>query len=136
MTQIGYSVAFDCYNCVKWEEYWCDIDDQTSYDEMINDIKYAAREYGGGSAYIYDSDGELIETWTVAARPAAIYHYGDKVSFLLDGITYEGVIEIVDRFGTFFDNSEPYYDIYTIIQEKKTLVKHVRQSCIRRANNV
>ena len=127
MAEVGYSVTFDCYDCVKWEEYWCDIDDQASYNEMINDIKYAAREYGGGSVYIYDSDGELIETWTIAARPIAIYHVDDTVSFLLDGEKYIGTIAIVDVFGTFFDNSEPYYDIY--IQEKNVLVKHVRQKC-------
>ena len=136
MTEAGYSVTFDCYDCVKWEEYWCDIDNQDSYNEMINDIKYAAREYGGGSAYIYDGDGELIETWTIAPRPAAIYQQGEEVSFLLDGKLYNGIIEIVDKFGTFFDNSEPYYDIYAVIQERKTLVKHVRQSCVRRVNNV
>jgi len=132
MTEAGYSVTFDCYDCVKWEEYWCDIDNQDSYNEMISDIKYAAREYGGGSVYIYDGDGELIETWTIAARPVAIYHINDIVSFLLDGEKYIGTIAIVDALGTFFDNSEPYYDIY--IQEKNVLVKHVRQSVIRKVD--
>jgi len=132
MSMANYSVSFDCYESTHWDEYQCNFADTASYNEMINDIKYAAREFGGGSVYIYDEDGECVETWTIAARPAAIYHRGEKVSFLLDGIVYEGIIEIVDEFGTFFDNSEPYYDIYICVQEKKVLVKHVRQSCIRR----
>lgn len=134
MTQAGYSVTFDCNDHFCWEEFWCDIDDTNSYNEMINDIKYAAREYGGGNVYIYDSDGELFEELNIFKRPAAIYKYGDKVSFLLDKTSYEGTIEIVDAFGTFFDNSQPHYDIYTIIKGEKVLVKHVPQSYIRRIN--
>lgn len=132
MSMVNYSVNFNCYESTHWDEYQCNFADAASYNEMINDIKYAARELGGGSVYIYDEDGEFIETWTIAARPIAIYHQGEKVSFLLDGVVYEGIIEIVDEFGTFFDNSEPYYDIYIHTQEEKILVKHIRQSCIRR----
>ena len=132
MSMANYSVSFDCYESTHWDEYQCDFADAASYNEMINDIKYAARELGGGSVYIYDEDEECVETWTIAARPAAIYHVNDTVSFLLDGEKYVGTIEIVDAFGTYFDNSEPYYDIH--IQEKNLLVKHVRQSCIRKVH--
>ena len=134
MSIANYSVSFDCYESTHWDEYQCDFADTASYNEMINDIKYAARELGGGSVYIYDEDGECVETWTIAAHPVAIYHRGEEVSFLLDGVVYKGIIEIVDEFGTFFDNSEPYYDIWITLQEKKVLVKHVRQSVIRREN--
>lgn len=133
MSMANYSVNFDCYESTHWDEYQCNFADAESYNEMIDDIKYAARELGGGSVYIYDEDGEYVETWTIAARPAAIYHIGDMISFLLDGEKYVGTIEIVDAFGIYFDNSEPYYDIY--IQEKNLLVKHVRQSCIRKVVN-
>ncbi len=61
-----------------------------------------------------------------------LYDYDDKVSFSLDGKEYTGIIAIVDKFGTFFDNSEPYYDIWITLQERKILVKHVRQSAIRK----
>lgn len=59
------------------------------------------------------------------------YHINDKVSFFFDGKEYVGTIAIVDAFGIFFDNSEPYYDIYIKLQENKILVKHVPQSAIR-----
>lgn len=65
-----------------------------------------------------------------------LYNIDDVVFFLLDGKEYTGIIAIVDRFGTFLDNSEPYYDIYITIQKEKILVKHIRQSCIiRKVNN-
>ena len=134
MSMTNYSVSFDCYESAHWDEYQCDFADAASYNEMVNDIKYAAREFGGGSVYIYDEDGECVETWTIAARPVAIYHVDDKVSFLLDGEKYIGVIAIVDAFGTFFDNSEPYYDIYINNQERRVLVKHIPQNAIRREN--
>lgn len=131
MSMVNYSVSFDCYESAHWDEYQCDFADAVSYNEMVNDIKYAARELGGGSVYIYDEDGECVETWTIAARPAAIYCVDDEVSFLLNGEKHIGVIAIVDAFGTFFDNSEPYYDIYA---NKRVLVKHIPQSVIRRKN--
>lgn len=61
-----------------------------------------------------------------------LYDYDDRVSFSIDGEDYTGIIEIIDRFGYFFDNSEPYYDIY--IKEHNLLVKHVPQSCIRKVH--
>ena len=57
-----------------------------------------------------------------------LYNYGDEVSFFFDRINYTGTIEIIDRFGYFFDNSEPYYDIYIMYGEEKILVKHIPQS--------
>lgn len=59
-----------------------------------------------------------------------LYDYDDKVSFSFDGKEYIGIIAIVDKFGTFFDNSEPYYDIWITLEEQKILVKHVPQSNI------
>ena len=61
-----------------------------------------------------------------------LYDYDDRVSFSIDGKDYTGTIEIIDRFGYFFDNSEPYYDIY--IEEHNLLVKHVPQSLIRKVD--
>lgn len=59
-----------------------------------------------------------------------LYDYGDEVSFSFEGKNYTGIVEIIDKFGTFFDNSEPYYDIF--MEEHNILVKHVPQSLIRR----
>lgn len=67
-------------------------------------------------------------------QPTASYKIDDKVSFIFDGKEYEGIIAIVDAFGIFFDNSEPYYDIYIKLQKQKILVKHVPQSCMKRIN--
>lgn len=61
-----------------------------------------------------------------------LYNYGDKVSFPFDGKDYTGTIEIIDKFGCFFDNSEPYYDIY--MKEHNILVKHMPQSSIRKVD--
>jgi len=61
-------------------------------------------------------------------RPQVLYNYGDKVSFIFDGIEYVGTIGVIDRFGIFFDDSEPYYDID--MPKEKIFVKHVPQSSI------
>ncbi len=70
MSMANYSVVFDCYEHAHWDEYLCDFADAASYNEMIDDIHYAARELGGGSVYIYNENEECVETWTIAARPA------------------------------------------------------------------
>lgn len=68
------------------------------------------------------------------------YDYGDVLVFHMnevknwDGETVleeqdiEGVVEIVDRNGTFEQNEEPSYDLYN--KERNTLFKHIRQSAI------
>ena len=69
------------------------------------------------------------------------YKRGDKVLFhvpkvvAFDGkeihpeMDIEGVIEIVDAFGTFEQHDEPSYDIYSA--EKNVLYKHLVQSLIK-----
>ncbi len=59
------------------------------------------------------------------------YHINDCISFILDEKEYTGTIAIVDKFGTFLDNSQPYYDIYIMYGEEKILVKHIPQSSIK-----
>ena len=58
-----------------------------------------------------------------------IYNYGDKVSFYIDEKEYVGTVEIIDRFGYFFDNSQPYYDIF--IESQNLLVKHVGENALK-----
>jgi hypothetical protein len=137
MSEKMYNIYFEAHGDIifDWKEYWCDIDDPAAEKEMIEDIKYALREAGGGEALIYDEEGELMERLNVCPRPTAIYKIGDKVSFVLEDKTYLGTIGIVDAFGTFFDNSEPYYDIDIEIDGTPIFVKHVPQNCIRRVND-
>ena len=53
------------------------------------------------------------------------YERGDFVEFGWNGEVLQGVIEIVDAYGTFEQNEEPSYDIGV---EGKGLYKHVRES--------
>ena len=56
------------------------------------------------------------------------YIYGDKVKFRFGEEILTGVVEIVDRYGTFEQNDEPSYDLYR--KENNTLYKHVRESLV------
>ena len=129
MANLRYDVEYDYTDGrYGWEHYTVLSED--NYAEMIHNIKFALQQCGGGTATIY-LDGEYIDEVSACGTAPVRYEVGDTVSFLLDETLYIGTIDIVDAFGTFFDNSEPYYDIYVNIQEKRVLVKHVRQSCIR-----
>ena len=59
------------------------------------------------------------------------YEKGDVVKFQFSEAmdTLEGMVEIVDRYGTFEQNEEPSYDIYRF--ENNTLYKHVRESMVK-----
>ena len=61
------------------------------------------------------------------------YNYGDKVKFTLDNITYSGTIYIIDRFGTFEDNSDVSYDIMVEDwgpKHKECLFKHITEKLV------
>ena len=59
--------------------------------------------------------------------PLLKYKRGDVVTFrFVENEQLEGMIEIVDRYGTFEQNDEPSYDIYRF--SDNTLYKHVRES--------
>ena len=53
------------------------------------------------------------------------YTEGDRVQFTFDGQVKTGPVEIVDEYGTFFDDSDVSYDI--LIEEENTLYKHIRE---------
>ena len=58
------------------------------------------------------------------------YERGDVVRFEFgEAGVLEGMVEIVDRYGTFDQNEEPSYDLYRF--EDNTLYKHVRESLTR-----
>ena len=57
-----------------------------------------------------------------------IYKEGQIVKFKINNIIKEGIIFIVDKYGTFEQNKEPSYDI--MVTEENTLYKHIIQSMI------
>lgn len=67
------------------------------------------------------------------------YSYGDKVQFTLDGEDYEGTIYIIDKYGTFEDDSDVSYDVMVISDKFKSefnpngecLFKHLNEKLIK-----
>lgn len=64
------------------------------------------------------------------SMPGPKYKKGDVVRFKFfdDREPFEGMVEIVDAYGTFEQNEEPSYDIYKF--DNNTLYKHVRESLV------
>lgn len=56
------------------------------------------------------------------------YTYGDTVSFEINGVTKVGTIEIIDAYGTFFDDSDVSYDI--LVPDENCLYKHFPESTV------
>ena len=56
------------------------------------------------------------------------YNYGDVVEFHCDDKIKIGVIAIIDKYGTFFDNSDVSYDILN--KDEHMLYKHFREDYI------
>ena len=57
------------------------------------------------------------------------YDYGDIVKFNIgENEQRTGVVAIIDRYGTFFDNSDVSYDILN--KEENMLYKHFREDFI------
>lgn len=56
------------------------------------------------------------------------YKYGDRVCFDIEEQTKQGVVAIVDSYGTFEQDLEPSYDI--LIKEENTLYKHIRETFV------
>jgi hypothetical protein len=54
-----------------------------------------------------------------------------KVEFEFNGVQLrEGVVYVVDKYGTFFDKSDVSYDIY--VEEENMLYKHINEKYVRR----
>ena len=64
------------------------------------------------------------------AMPGPKYKKGDVVRFKFfeDKEPLEGMVAIVDAYGTFEQNEEPSYDIYKF--DNNTLYKHIRESLV------
>lgn len=66
------------------------------------------------------------------------YNYGDEVSFKLGDKIYSGNIYIIDKYGTFEDDSDVSYDIMVkdekyidnVNTEGKCLFKHINERLI------
>ena len=50
----------------------------------------------------------------------------EKVTFILNGSTKVGTVYIIDKFGTFFDDTDVSYDI--MVEEDNCLYKHIREN--------
>lgn len=62
------------------------------------------------------------------------YNYEEEVKFEIieNGITKikTGTIAIIDKYGTFFDNSDVSYDVMVIEDEGRCLYKHINEKFI------
>ena len=62
------------------------------------------------------------------------YNYGDKVIVTFDGDEYVGTIKIIDKHGTFFDESDVCYDVLlnNFGGHEQCLVKHINERSVRK----
>lgn len=56
------------------------------------------------------------------------YKIGDNVSFTLEKEIKQGEIYIVDKYGTFEDDSDVSYDIF--VKSDNVLYKHVKETML------
>ena len=83
-------------------------------------------------------DDSLDARYENPALGHPLYTYGDVLQFEVGPLKdwngnlvreremVEGVVEIVDAYGTFEQDEEPSYDLYS--KERKMLYKHIRES--------
>lgn len=57
------------------------------------------------------------------------FKIGDKVSFKLEDKTITGEIHIIDPYGTFEDDSDVSYDIFS--ESENCLFKHINETLVR-----
>lgn len=56
------------------------------------------------------------------------YQYGNLVKFELNGEIKEGIVYIIDKYGTFEDDSDVSYDI--LVGNENCLYKHINEKYI------
>lgn len=63
------------------------------------------------------------------------FNYEDIVEFEIDGKKLTGEIQVIDRWGTFFDDSDVSYDILVKNDPKfggeSCLYKHISEKCVK-----
>lgn len=57
------------------------------------------------------------------------YQYGNLVKFELNGEIKEGTVYIIDKYGTFEDDSDVSYDI--LVGNENCLYKHINEKYIK-----
>ena len=58
------------------------------------------------------------------------FDYNEEVEFTIDGKTKVGKIYIIDKYGTFFDNSDVSYDV--MVESENILYKHISEKCVKK----
>lgn len=58
------------------------------------------------------------------------FDFDEEVAFTVDGKEKVGKIFIIDKFGTFFDDSDISYDI--LVESENTLYKHISEKRVRK----
>lgn len=56
------------------------------------------------------------------------FNLNDVVSFSLCGKKKQGIIYIIDKYGTFFDKTDVSYDIF--VEEENMLYKHINENFV------
>lgn len=56
------------------------------------------------------------------------YKFGDIVKVKFGGTEFTGAVAIIDRYGTFFDDSDVSYDILN--KEENMLYKHINEKYV------
>lgn len=58
------------------------------------------------------------------------FDFDEEVAFTVDGKEKVGKIFIIDKFGTFFDDSDVSYDI--LVESENALYKHISEKRVRK----
>lgn len=58
------------------------------------------------------------------------FQYGNLVKFELNGEVKEGIVYIIDEYGTFEDDSDVSYDILVKNEKENCLYKHINEKYI------
>lgn len=59
------------------------------------------------------------------------YQYGNLVKFELNGEIKEGIVHIIDKYGTFEDDSDVSYDILVRNEKENCLYKHINEKYLK-----
>lgn len=55
------------------------------------------------------------------------FNYNDEVKFNLDGEIKKGIIYVIDKYGTFEDDSDVSYDVLVENENERCLYKHINE---------
>ena len=55
------------------------------------------------------------------------FNYNDDVKFNLDGEIKKGIIYVIDKYGTFEDDSDVSYDVLVENENERYLYKHINE---------